>query len=234
MDVPAAETTDALRTAFARWGRPERIRVDNGYPWGSTGDLPTEIELWLAGLDVGLIRNKPRRPQDNGVVERSQGVAKGWAEPSTCVDAAELQERVDAIDAHHRERFPDRESSRTTLFPELTAGSGRPYDIDAEARSWSLDLAYEAVARLTATRQVNAGGLVSIYGRNHYLGRRSAGAEVLIRLDPTTGEWRIERPDGTLIDKVPCRITYDAIVTRSLTLSHSRRGKTPVASDGKT
>ncbi len=50
MNVPATETVATLRAAFARWGMPVHIRVDNGYPWGSTGDLPTELGLWLLGL----------------------------------------------------------------------------------------------------------------------------------------------------------------------------------------
>src|SRR5271157_1101411 len=29
---------------------PARIRVDNGTPWGSAGDLPTDLALWLFGL----------------------------------------------------------------------------------------------------------------------------------------------------------------------------------------
>ena len=29
-----------LRAAFARWGLPHRLRVDNGKPWGSWSDLP--------------------------------------------------------------------------------------------------------------------------------------------------------------------------------------------------
>lgn len=228
MDVPASSTDDVLRAAFVRWGRPERIRVDNGYPWGSTGDLPTEVELWLAGLDVGLNHNPPRRPQANGVVERSQQTAQNWTEPETCVDAVELQQRVDAIDEHHRERFPDPESSRMKLFPELAAGSGRPYRRDAEAEQWSLSLAREAAAQCMASRRVNARGLISIYGRNHYVGNRFAGADVFVRLDPTTGEWRMEGAEGMLIDKTPSGITYDAVSTHSLTLTRARarRGQT--------
>lgn len=234
MDVPAACTADALRAAFARWGRPGRIRVDNGYPWGSTGGLPTEVELWLAGLGVELVRNPPRRPQANGVVERSQGTAKGWAEPATCGGAAELQGRLDAIDEHYRERFPDPGSSRARLFPALAAGSGRPYEPEAEAERWSPALAYEAASRVAAPRRVNARGLVSIYGRNHYVGRRLAGADILVRLDPATGEWRFERPDGTVIDRAASGITYRAVAGRTLTITHSRRGKPPDAPGGET
>jgi transposase InsO family protein len=64
-----------LRNTFKRWGRPLRFRVDNGVPWGSSGDLPPDLVLWLLGLGVETVTNPPRRPQDNGVVERSQGPA---------------------------------------------------------------------------------------------------------------------------------------------------------------
>src|SRR5208337_2432296 len=79
--VPSGMVQAELRRCFRQWGRPVSLRVDNGYPWGSCGDLPTPFALWLVGLDIGVIWNPPRRPQDNGVVERSQGLAKNWAEP---------------------------------------------------------------------------------------------------------------------------------------------------------
>lgn len=36
VDVPLVQ--QQLGRAFARWGLPKRVRVDNGKPWGSTGD----------------------------------------------------------------------------------------------------------------------------------------------------------------------------------------------------
>jgi hypothetical protein len=45
----------------------------------------------LLGLDIGIKFNPPRRPQDNGVIERSQGTGKRWAEPGACANAKELQ-----------------------------------------------------------------------------------------------------------------------------------------------
>src|SRR5262249_62016229 len=74
--VPPAATQAQLRLAFARWGRPERLRVDNGAPWGTRGDLPTDLELWLLGAAGGGGPNPPRRPQDNGGGGRSPGAGK--------------------------------------------------------------------------------------------------------------------------------------------------------------
>jgi hypothetical protein len=127
-----------LRRAFARWGLPRRLRVDNGKPWGSWSDLPPALALWLIGLGLDLLGNDPRRPQPNGVVERSQGTAKRWAEPHTCRTAAELQTRLDADDVWQRERYPVAQGrSRWQLFPGL-AHTGRPYREADEARAWGL------------------------------------------------------------------------------------------------
>src|SRR5437016_12462632 len=103
--APAAVQAE-LRRAFARWGRPATIRVDNGVPWGSSGDLPPDLALWLLGLEVATLPNPPRRPQDNGVVERSQGTAKRWAEPGACADARELQRRLREMDQIQRQEYP--------------------------------------------------------------------------------------------------------------------------------
>src|ERR1700722_19575620 len=138
MDVPARETLTTLRRAFARWGLPARIRGDNGHPWGSTGDLPTELGLWLLGLGVELVPNRPGRPQDNGVVENAQGTGQRWADPPRCRSAAELQRALDAMDRHQREAFPDAARSRMRLSPGL-AHSGRPYARPREAALWRAD-----------------------------------------------------------------------------------------------
>ena len=35
-------------------------------------------------LDIALLRNRRRRPQDNGKVERGQRTAFNWAQPGAC------------------------------------------------------------------------------------------------------------------------------------------------------
>jgi hypothetical protein len=101
--VPPREVQAQLRLALGRWGRPERFRVDNGVPWGSWGDLPTDLTLWLIGLDVGVDFNSPARPQDNGVVERSQRTAKRWGEPQSRYGPEELQRRPEDMDMIQRQ-----------------------------------------------------------------------------------------------------------------------------------
>jgi hypothetical protein len=101
-------------------------------PWGSRGDLPTDLACWLAGL----LTNPPRRPQDNGVIERSQGVGKSWGEPHSCTSAAELQRRLDELDRWQRDLYPTAEGRpRREVYPGLKH-SGRRYDPARELATW--------------------------------------------------------------------------------------------------
>src|SRR5213080_4225302 len=106
--VPLSLVQRQLRLALGRWGLPQTLKVDNGSPWGSWSDLPTDLALWLIGLGVNMHWNTPNRPQENGVIERSQGTAKCWAEPSACASAAQLQKQLDYMDRIQREIYAEK------------------------------------------------------------------------------------------------------------------------------
>lgn len=194
--VPASESQSCLRDWFSLWGRPERLRVDNGSPWGSLGDLPTELALWLRGLGVAVIYNPPRQPQKNGVVERSQGTGKKWGEPGQCRSAAELQERIDRMDDWQRRRYPFREGrSRLEWWPELTH-SGRRYQTGQESEQWDAKSVKDFLSEFVVPRRVDSSGMISIYNRNHYVGKSSVGNTVHVRYDPQSEEWIIADERG--------------------------------------
>ena len=181
---------DQLRRAFGRWGRPGALRVDNGVPWGApAGDLPTPLALWLAGLGVELRFNPPRQPRRNGVVERSQGVGKAWAEPHTCASPEELQARLAELDRLQREAYPSCGGrSRLQAHPGLRH-SGRRYRASWERRHWSLRRVREYLAGFVVQRRVGRKGLVSVYDRELYVGERHAGRLWYVHYDPAAGEW---------------------------------------------
>jgi hypothetical protein len=194
--VPSGEVQAELRRGFRRWGRPASVRVDNGNPWGSWGDLPTPFALWLLGLGIEVIWNPPRRPQDNGVVERSQGVARNWAEPERCHDPAELQRRLDEEDRVQRELYPhDRFASRMEAYPDL-ANSGRPYDEAWEEAHWSWEAVLAELARVAVPRRVDCSGKVGLYHDKVYVGNVNRGKEVVVQFDGGTAEWVISDPRG--------------------------------------
>jgi hypothetical protein len=202
----------ALRAAFARWGLPRQLRVDNGKPWGSWSDLPPALALWLIGLGIDMIWNDPCRPQQNGVVERSQGTAKRWAEPQACQSVAELQARLDADDQLQRERYPlARGQSRWALFPGL-AHSGRPYQETDEATAWSLERVCEHLAGYAVPRRVDSQGKVSVYHRNLYVGSVHGGKDVWVQFDPEQVQWLLSDSAGCQLRSVPApEISAEAI-----------------------
>jgi hypothetical protein len=95
-----------FRRTFARWGTPDRIRVDNGYPWGTPRDLPSETALWLIGLGVELIWNPPARPTCNPEVERCNGLTQQWGEPRTCADRRQAARALERVCRIRREEYP--------------------------------------------------------------------------------------------------------------------------------
>ena len=211
----------ALRQVFCRWGRPERFRVDNGTPWGSAGDWPTDLALWLIGLGVAMIWNPPRRPQDNGVVERSQGTGKRWGEPTTCRDVQELQRRLDDMDRIQREVYPSIQGrSRWQAFPELRKPV-RAYSQAWERRTWDIDLVLAHLADYSVPRRVDRKGQVSLYNRNHYVGKQYSGRDIYVVFDPVGREWVFTTAEGVqLRQKLAEEITRERIV--KLQVSHRR------------
>jgi hypothetical protein len=178
-----------LRQAFARWGRPAALRVDNGGPWGSAGDLPPDLALWLLGLGLDMHWNDPHQPQQNGVVERSQGTGQRWAEPGQCATPAELQRRLREMDAVQREAYPSiGGQSRAAAFPGL-AHSGRRYSEAWERRHWDVRRVLEHLSGYAVPRRVDKNGDVSLYHRPHYVGCMHRGKVVYVMVDPERAEW---------------------------------------------
>jgi transposase InsO family protein len=220
--VPVPRVQNSLRQAFLQWGRPEGFRVDNGNPWGSNGDLPTDLALWLIGLGVSVSWNPPRQPQKNGVVERSQGVGKNWVEPSRCRSPAELQKRLRIMDRIQREEYPYRAGlSRMATLPDLKH-SGRPYGVDWEEQHWNLAAVLEHLSQYAPSRRVDQAGLISIYNRNYYVGRRHHGKAVFVTLDPLLREWIIADEAGQQLRTHPAdELTRERILNMDVT--HRRR-----------
>jgi len=212
-----------LRRLFERWGLPAQVRVDNGMPWGSQGDLPTDLACWLAGLGVGLLTNPPRQPQKNGVIERFQGVGQTWGEPQTCASAAELQRRMNTLDRWRRDLYPTAEGRpRIEVYPGLQH-SGRRYDPGREAARWDLRRAWEFVESFLVPRQVDAQGQVSLYNRPYRVGAGWRGRTIWVGFDPETGEWVFQDEQGHEIRRQAAG-ELSAARIRALEVTHRRRG----------
>ena len=224
--VPAAAVQARLRHMFRRWGRPWRLRLDNGIPWGAMVDLPSELTLWLLGLDIGIMFNPPRRPQDNGVIERSQGTGKRWAEPGACANATELQRRLQDMDVIQREEYPSLQGrSRLAVHPRLQH-SGRAYSRKWERQHWRLDLVLDHLAGYAVPRQVDTSGSVSIYYKTYYVGYRYTGKTVYVSVDPFRREWLFRDAQGNHVRTQPAeQLCRERIVRLRVSDRRRRSGR---------
>jgi hypothetical protein len=220
--VPPNATQAVLREAFTKWGRPDRLRVDNGAPWGSPGDLPTDLELWLKGLGVGLECNPPRSPQDNGVVERSQGTAKRWGEPGQCDTFEELQARLDLMDKIQREEYPSLAGrSRLEAHPSLVH-SGRSYTPQWEETDWDFEAAAARLAGYAARRLVSSEGKISVYNKSYHVGVINSKKIVYLMFDPESNEWVVADNEGRQLSRKPSvEISRENIL--GLRVTHRRK-----------
>jgi hypothetical protein len=193
--VPANRTQAALRDTFTTWGLPGALRVDNGPPWGSWGDLPTALALWLLGLGVEVIWNPPRRPRYNAVVECFQRVGQRWLEPRSCSSVRELQQKANRLDRLQREEYPVvAGKTRMEVYPKLVH-SGAAYNLAWERSHWSLAKVTEYLASHSVSRQVDSKGMISLYNRTRYVGRQH-NKTVWVTLDPKALVWLVTDAKG--------------------------------------
>lgn len=224
--VTPAAVRKVLRALFSRWGRPKTFRVDNGHPWGSAGDFPTELALWLIGLGVEMIWIPPRQPQKTGVVERCQGVGKNWTEPRTCDGPQQLQQRLNHMDHVQREKYPHLErKSRMQAYPQL-AWSRRAYDRAWEAKHWSMKKVLDHLSGYLVTRRVDNGGTISIYNRNYYVGQHHKRKEIYVYLDPLQITWVASDPGGEQLRVYPAeQISKERIMRLDVTKRRKKKAK---------
>ncbi|HLA64788.1 MAG TPA: hypothetical protein VK610_10205 [Rhodothermales bacterium] len=187
---------------FATWGCPGALKVDNGRPLGDPGsDLPPVLALWLIGVGVDVVWNRPRRPTDNAKVERSQAVTAAWAEPGRCAELAALGSALAAAAAMQREGYPVRRlggATRAEAYAGLLAG-GRAY----EAGSFSLARVEAFLREGEWVRRVGRTGQVEFYGQRWSVGRahRRTSVRVSLEAGPSGGPsvWTVRAEGGRVL-----------------------------------
>jgi putative transposase len=95
-----------MERVFRQYGLPERIRSDNGAPFGSNGACGlTELSVWWIELGVECERIRPGHPQQNGRHERMHRTLK---EATMQTPAATLRKQQARFDAFCREYNQER------------------------------------------------------------------------------------------------------------------------------
>ena len=143
----AAPTIEGVRPwferAFCEYGLPNRIRCDNGAPFGSRGAGGlTKLSVWWTKLGVVPLFIHPASPQENGRHERMHRTLKAQTSRPPAANAAQQQARFDAFRRHYNEERPH-EALGQRPPAELYVASRRPmpariedpwYDANHQAR----------------------------------------------------------------------------------------------------
>jgi hypothetical protein len=218
--VPLHAIREMFRRVFEDWGLPDRVRVDNGYPWGTSRDLPPELALWLIGLGVGMIWNPAGQPTCNPKVERCNGVTQQWGELHRCTDIRHAARVLARIGRIQRAEYPAlRGRTRLEVFPQLSTPR-RAYRRCQEAALWDRSRVDAFLARGCWKRRVDCNGRISIYGHGRSVGRAWAHQEVGLRFEASSRCWLVSDQAGELIKQIPAsELTRERI----LALAVSRR-----------
>jgi len=221
--VPLRAVQQALQEQFERWGRPQRLRVDNGVPWGNHSDLPPVLVLWLRGLGIGVIWNQPYRPTQNAKVERANGTVSRWGEPQQCADWAAWEEKLAWVVRVQREEYPAIEGqSRQAAYPALAARAGAGAG-GGKNGAWELARVGEYLAQGVWPRQVSAAGQISLYGKAYRVGKEHAGEPVWVRFEATGWEWVVYGRDQqqALVRHAADQITGEKITQLQIAKPHA-------------
>ena len=161
------------------------------------------LALWLEGLGVNVIFNRPARPTDNAKVERMQRTTKNWAEVKECRDIRQMEEQLKIICEIQRDLYKGTRlanKSRKDVFPELYTNA-RKY----QPESFNANKVYQKLASWTFVRQSSTNGQVSIYNQIYYLGRIHKKQYIAIKFNEQTLEWQFYDAKGGLIKVIKAK-----------------------------
>ena len=196
--VPIEHIRKALLLVFQKWGLPKVIKTDNGAPFGvPTRDAVPIMSLWLKGWGIEPVLNRPKQPQDNASVERTQGTTSRWAEISKALDVTDLQNRLDRIRIEHLEKYQVKRlgfATRKSVFPDLYL----------KPREWcesqfDIQAAYAFLSRKTLQRKVALGGTISLYGKTFQVHVKFKRQLVAIKFNNIHLRWDVFDLKGELI-----------------------------------
>jgi len=102
-----AHSKPIFEAAFREYGLPERIRTDNGAPFGSNGESGlTGLSVWWIKLGICPERIQPGRPQQNGRHERMHRTLKQETAQPAARNRRAQQERFEEFRQEYNEQRP--------------------------------------------------------------------------------------------------------------------------------
>jgi len=222
IDLRAA--TWAVNLSFARYGIPSRIKIDNGQPFVNPNyrDIPTKAKLWWIGLGIEVVQNRPRVPQENGIVECLQGICYRWINPSQLQTPEELQIQLDQISDFQRNHYelPNRAyKTRIALYPELEQNP-RKYNPD----NFNMKLVDQFLAKQVWQRKANQNGQVSFFDHRISIGRAFKNQKVFISFDDIERQWVFRDSKGYLLNTSSKAIPSEEEIKKFAVISKNFQG----------
>jgi len=176
------------RVAFAEWGLPDTIQIDQASIFVDADPTPFPVQLTLWWVGLGIQHRLISSPKRNGCIERGHRTLN----ERTLVeqhfdDAEELQAQVDAdwyeLNAECASRAKGCHGQPPLLaHPELLVPR-RPYRPEWELDLFDLSRVDEYLATHTWIRTVSEVGQVSLGGHRYGLGVAWAGQTVVVDFD---------------------------------------------------
>jgi hypothetical protein len=164
------------------------MRVDNGEPLGSPQHNTTSsLALWLIGIDIDMIFNKPRCPQANAKVERMQDISARWADLHKAQNIKQLQDSLDKEAFFQRTFFPVsrlKNQTRIACFPELET-SRRIFD----EKVFDEKRVYDYLSKKIYVRVVSTTGQIAHFGQRVSIGLKYKHQAVEVKLDTSKMKW---------------------------------------------
>lgn len=194
--VTTCELQTTLRAGFARWHTlPEEVQTDNEPVFvGDTADaFPGLFTLWLAGLGIRHLTIRPGKPTDNAEIERCHRTLYDYAVNGNqhCTGPQLQQVLEQAVDELARDLPSQAQGCHgqppVHAHPELLQPSRR-FSPEQEGEWFDLARVDAYLAENHWQRLVGQRGQICIGGHHQYytVGRRYAGAPVLVCFDPPT------------------------------------------------
>jgi transposase InsO family protein len=163
-----------LTGAFQLYGLPERMLMDNGAPWGSSGrSQHTRFTAWLIRLGVTVSHGRPHHPQTQGKEERFHRTLKLEVIGRRAVwhDNPEIQAAFDGWRPEYNFERP-----HESLGLEPPASRYRP-----SCRAFPSELPLIEYDADFEVRRVRENGRIKLKGRYFFLGKAFAKEPVGLR-----------------------------------------------------
>lgn len=153
--VRTAVTQPQLARAFAEYGLPERIRSDNGAPFGAaTLAGLSRLAVWWLRLGIVPERSRPGRPGDNGAHEQFHRILKReTARPPAATGVAQQRRFARFVAEYNHER--PHEAVAQAPPASRYAPSPRPYPARLPPPDYPL---HWVVRRVMTSGQIKWGG----------------------------------------------------------------------------